>query len=59
MKFEADIDACIDGALPDGTMRLTMKAKGDSPADVEASPTKVQVSFDIEEKMLEGQKTVK
>src|ERR1700732_1255631 len=59
MKLEADIDACIDGALPDGTMRATMKAKGDSPASMEDSPTRVRVSFDLEAKVLERQKTVK
>jgi hypothetical protein len=59
MKLAADIDACIDGALPDGTMRATMKAKGDSPASMGDSPTRVQVSFDLEAKVLERQKTVK
>ena len=59
MKVEAEIDACIDGALPDGIMTTSMKAKGDSPASMEGSATKAQVSFDIEAKTVERQKTVK
>jgi hypothetical protein len=40
-------------------MRATMKAKGDSPASMEDSPTRVRVSFDLVAKVLERQKTVK
>lgn len=59
MKAEGDIDACIDGAQPDGTMNLTMDAKGYSTASVDSPPREVQISLDLEAKVQERQKTIK
>jgi hypothetical protein len=59
MKGEGDIDACIDGAQPDGTMNTTIEAKGDSPASVKSPPREVQISFDLEAKVHQRQKTIK
>jgi hypothetical protein len=58
MKFEGDIDACIDGAQPDGTMNLTMDAKGYSAAKVDSPPGEVQISIDFDSKTQQRQKTI-
>jgi len=59
MKFEGDIDACIDGAQPDGTMNITMDAKGHSAAKVDSPPGEVQISIDFDSKLQQRQKTIK
>ncbi|MGO8793227.1 MAG: hypothetical protein ACLQLC_00255 [Candidatus Sulfotelmatobacter sp.] len=59
MKIDGNIDACIDGTLPDGIMNLTITAKGDSSVSVENSPTKRHILFDMEAKMLQRQKSIK
>lgn len=59
MKAEGDIDACIDGAQPDGIMNLSMDAKGNSTASVDSPPREVQISIDLELRMQQRQKTIK
>jgi hypothetical protein len=58
-KVEIDIDACIDGAQPDGTLNVTMNAKGYSAASVDSPPREVQLSINLEEKVQQRRKTIK
>jgi hypothetical protein len=58
MKAEGDIDACIDGTQPDGTMNITMEAKGDSSAKVDSPPREVHLHIDLEVKVQERQRTI-
>jgi len=59
MKFEGDIDACIDGTQPDGTMNLTMSGNGHRAVKVDSPPGEVQISFEFDSKMQQRQKTIK
>jgi len=48
MKFTVDIDACIDGTLPDGEMKMRGEMYGKSPAATEKGQVEIELDFTLE-----------